>query len=293
MLSVRSLTRVFGSTTALDDVGFDVRPGRITGFVGANGAGKTTAMRIVMGVLAPTSGEVLWHGEPVTKEQRRSFGYMPEERGLYPKLRVRDQLVFFARLHGAEPGEARRRTDELLEQLDVQHPEGPLEALSLGNQQRVQIAAALVHRPSALVLDEPFSGLDPVSVESLMSLLREQVSRDVPLLFSSHQLELVDRLCDDLVVLADGRVAAAGTVEELRERGPSRYRVVLDGDPDPKLLRELSGPAVLEATGSTALLQLDDADAPGLLATLVQRAPVREFARVRPTLSEIFKEVVR
>jgi ABC-2 type transport system ATP-binding protein len=223
VLSVRALSRRFGDTLALDDVTFDVAPGRLTGFVGGNGAGKTTTMRIVMGVLAPTSGDVVWDGVPLSEQTRRSFGYMPEERGLYPRMKITDQLVFFAQLHGLASTDARTRAGELLERLGLAERSGDvLQTLSLGNQQRVQIAAALIHRPTALVLDEPFSGLDPMAVDSMTSLLKE-VEATVPVLFSSHQLDLVERVCDDLVILDQGRIAAAGSPDELRLRGPNRW----------------------------------------------------------------------
>ena len=302
MLSVRSLTRSYGDRRVLDDVSFDVEPGRLTGFVGANGAGKTTTMRIMMGVLAPDSGEVRWNGEPVREDTRRSFGYMPEERGLYPKMKLLDQLVFFARLHGLSRDDASARAAELLDHLGLGDRSGDvLETLSLGNQQRVQISAALVHRPSALVLDEPFSGLDPLAVESMVDLLRKEASDRVPLLFSSHQLELVERICDDLVILSDGAVVAAGSASALRDRGPARLRVVFAEGTDAGLVREVQGVVVTDVDGSTALLELDS---PGdgtqrekaeaeLLAALVTRAPVREFGRVVRPLSEIFREVIR
>nr|WP_316043821.1 ATP-binding cassette domain-containing protein [Nocardioides sp. S-1144] len=223
MLEARSLSRVYGSTTVVDDVSFTVTPGRVTGFVGANGAGKTTTMRMLMGVLGTSGGEVLWNGAPITAEARRTFGYMPEERGLYPRMKLHEQLVFFARLHGLGADDAAARATSLLGHFGLEERrDDVLDDLSLGNQQRVQIAAALVHRPSALVLDEPFSGLDPTAVDSMIELLRAEAGQ-LPLLFSSHQLDLVERLCDDVVVLARGRVVASGTVEDLRARGADRY----------------------------------------------------------------------
>lgn len=206
MIDVQNLTRTYGDTTVVDDVSFSVQPGRTTGFVGANGAGKTTTMRMIMGVLAPSAGTVLWNGDPITAEVRRSFGYMPEERGLYPRAPIAEQLVYFARLHGLSRAQASARTEELLSHFSlVDRADDILDALSLGNQQRVQIAAALVHEPRALVLDEPFSGLDPVAVDSMVDLLTREAA-GLPLLFSSHQLDLVERLCDDLVILSAGRV---------------------------------------------------------------------------------------
>jgi len=290
MLQTRNLTRAFGGRTVVDSVDIDVRPGRVTGFVGANGAGKTTTMRMILGVLSPTSGEVLWDGEPMTSAVRRRIGYMPEERGLYPRMPVIDQLVFLARLYGASAQQGRERAEELLGHFDLADRQSDLlDSLSLGNQQRLQIAAALIHRPDALVLDEPFSGLDPVAVDQMTDLLRREAG-DKPLLFSSHQLDLVERLCDDLVILSAGRVVAAGTVEALRSRGPERFRVVLD-EPDAAWLRDVRGIDVLDVDGSTALLDLDGAIASDLLATITARSKVTEFARVQQPLSDIYREV--
>ena len=292
MLTVSGLTRRFGETLALDDVRFEVAPGRLTGFVGANGAGKTTTMRIILGVLAPHAGEVRWNGTPLTRATRRSFGYMPEERGLYPKMKIRDQLVFFGKLHGLDPDAAAERVDKLLDRLGLAERAGDmLETLSLGNQQRVQIAAALVHEPVALVLDEPFSGLDPFAVDAMADLLREEVGSHVPVLFSSHQLELVERLCDDLVVLSHGKVVAAGAVDELRGNGrrTTVYRVVLDSDAG--WLRDVPGLTVKDVDGCSAQIDVGE---PGreqeLLRAALERGPVRELTPVRPALSDVFRE---
>jgi len=232
-IEVCELVRDFGDRRVLHEVSFSVRPGRVTGFVGANGAGKTTTTRIVMGVLSATAGAVRLDGQPVTVEQRRAFGYLPEERGLYPKMRVGEQLRYFARLHGVDRSAAAARTSALLERLELApRVDDVLETLSLGNQQRAQIAAALVHDPTALILDEPFSGLDPLAVDVLAELLRERVEGGVPLLFSSHQLELVERLCDDLVILNHGRVVAAASVDELRRSGGDAYELHVQSGSD-------------------------------------------------------------
>lgn len=292
MLRIQNLTRRFGDLTAVDDVSFSVDPGRVTGFVGANGAGKTTTMRMILGVLAPSDGEVLWNDAPMTVEQRSRIGYMPEERGLYPRMKLLDQLVFLGRLYGMTEDDARERSGELLEHFDLgERRDDLLDELSLGNQQRVQIAAALLHRPDALVLDEPFSGLDPVAVDQMVSLLAREAG-EVPLLFSSHQLDLVERLCDDLVILAAGRVVAAGSVAELRGAGAARVRVTLDGD-DAGWLRDLRGISVLELDGPTALVELDGLAQPDLLKTVVDRSRVTEFASVVQPLSEIYREAIR
>ncbi len=292
MLETHALTRSYGDTVVVDHIDMQVRPGRITGFVGANGAGKTTTMRMLMGVLAPSSGSVLWNGEPVGAADRRRFGYMPEERGLYPRMKVLEQLIYFGRLHGVSTSDARERATKLLHHFGLaERTDDLLDTLSLGNQQRVQIAAALVHRPTALVLDEPFSGLDPLAVDSMVDLLRDEAA-DLPLLFSSHQLELVERLCDDLVILAEGRVVAAGPVDELSRRGAERYRVELDGE-DAAWLRDVRGVNVVDVDGSVALLDLDGLDAADLARTVVSRSPVIELSRARQPLSDIFREAIR
>jgi ABC-2 type transport system ATP-binding protein len=294
MLSVHDLTRVYDTTTVLDGVSFDVRPGRMTGFVGANGAGKTTTMRIIVGVLAATRGTVTWDGAPIGTEQRRRIGYMPEERGLYPKMKVLDQLVFFGRLHGMAPDAAAARAHDLLGRLGLDERAGDvLETLSLGNQQRVQIAAALVHSPDALVMDEPFSGLDPLAVDSMVSLLRDEVSPQMPVLFSSHQLELVENLCDDLVILSRGRLVASGSVDDLRGRHAVRYRVVLAGDADAGALRDVPQLAVLDAQGPEALVEILDGPPEKALEIIQGTAQVAEFARVVRPLAQIYREAVR
>ena len=209
MLEVRALTHRFGDRLVLDDVGFDVGAGEIVGLVGRNGAGKTTTMRALLGVIEPDAGTVRWKREPVGLAQRRRFGYLPEERGLYPKMAVGEQLAFLAELKGATGPQAREAAGSWLARLGLsERASDPAERLSLGNQQRVQLAAALVHAPELLVLDEPFSGLDPPAVDELSEILREQAAGGVALIVSSHQLDLVERICDRVVILSGGRVVA-------------------------------------------------------------------------------------
>jgi ABC-2 type transport system ATP-binding protein len=216
-LELRDLSKRYGDVVALDGITFSVEQGQMFGFVGPNGAGKTTTMRIVLGVLAADAGTVRWRGEPIGAEQRRRIGYMPEERGLYPKMRVRDHLSYMAELHGYGEAEALASAEHWLERLGIaERADDPVEALSLGNQQRVQLAVALVHAPDLLILDEPFSGLDPDGVDALSDALLEEIrTRGVPVVFSSHQLELVERLCDSVAIIADGRIATSGRVAEL------------------------------------------------------------------------------
>jgi len=302
MLTVRSVSRSYGDRRVLDDVSFDVRPGRMTGFVGANGAGKTTAMRIILGVLAAHGGEVRWNGAPVTPSTRMRFGYMPEERGLYPKMKVADQIVYLGRLHGLDAARARRNTDELLGRLGLTERAGePVENLSLGNQQRAQIAAALVADPELLILDEPFSGLDPLAVETVLGVLRDRAADGTPVLFSSHQLDVVERLCDDVVIIAEGAIAAAGEREELRSRfAARRFELVVDADTG--WVRDVPGVRIVDLDGPRAVFELVDDDSGRLdpadereqeiLQAAVAKGPVRVFRPVLPSLAEIFREVV-
>jgi len=294
VLELIGLSRRFGHVVALDDVSFEVAPGQIVGFVGPNGAGKTTAMRIVLGVLTPDAGRVRWRGRSVDAAARRRFGYLPEERGLYPKMRVMDQLVYFGRLHGLEPGEARRQADRTAQLLGVaDRGRDRAEALSLGNQQRVQLAAALVHRPELLVLDEPFSGLDPVGVDVLSSVLREQASEGVPVVFSSHQLELVERLCESVVLIHRGRVVAAGRIPDLRAADARRLvRVEVAGAPR-AWWAELHGVRVAEPLPEGAILELVDRTSEEEVLDAARRAgEVRHFSVIQPSLTEIFRRAV-
>jgi ABC-2 type transport system ATP-binding protein len=294
MLEVDGLTKRYGTTLALSDLTFSVRPGEVYGFVGANGAGKTTAMRIMLGVLATDSGVVRWQGKPVTFETRRRFGYMPEERGLYPKMRVTEHLVYLARLHGLDQGTATRSADALTERLGVaERRNDAIEKLSLGNQQRVQLAAALVHDPEVLVLDEPFSGLDPVGVDALAGVLLERARRGVPVVFSSHQLDLVERLCDSVGIINAGRMVATGTVEDLRAQEGRRQLLVIVRDAPAGWADGLPGVTVVsERRGELVLELADGADDQKVLAAASRAGRVEHFSWRQPTLTELFREAV-
>ncbi|MCL2467760.1 MAG: ATP-binding cassette domain-containing protein [Micrococcales bacterium] len=291
MITLEGVTKRYGDLLALDEATFTVQPGRLTGFVGANGAGKTTAMRILMGVLRADAGQVLLDGQVLDAATRRRFGYMPEERGLYPKMRVAEQLAYLATLHGFDRASADARVHALLEHLDLaERARDPVESLSLGNQQRAQVAAALVHDPSVLVLDEPFSGLDPIAVDMVAQVLTEHAARGVPVLFSSHQLDLVERLCDDLVIIAGGTIRACGAREELRERhGASRYALVAAST---GWLHDEPGVEVVETDDDRSVFAADADTAQHVLRTAVERGPVHQFGPVVPSLAEIFREVM-
>ena len=293
MLELRGLKRRYGDIVALDDVSFTVREGEMFGFIGPNGAGKTTAMRIILGVLEADAGEVLWRGHPMDDEARRRVGYMPEERGLYPKMRVRDQLEYFARLHGLSPHDAQEATTYWTERLGVAERAGDrVEALSLGNQQRVQLAAALVHGPELLVLDEPFSGLDPVGVDALAEVLAGRAADGIPVIFSSHQLELVERLCEAVAIINHGRLVAAGTVEELRSAGGERRYQVEVADAGTDWVDGLEGVTVLEKQDGRVVVAVEG-DEQRVLDAARAAGRVTLFSAVQPSLAQLFRQAVQ
>lgn len=297
MLELRQVTRRYGDVVALDGVSFRVEQGRMQGLVGRNGAGKTTAMRIVLGLTEPDGGEVLLKGSAIDDAARRRIGYMPEERGLYPKMRVTDQLGFFGRLSGMAPADASAAAARWVERLGVADRAGDrVDELSLGNQQRVQLAAALVHGPDLLVLDEPFSGLDPVGVDVLSGVLQEEVARGAAVVFSSHQLELVEKLCHAVTILDRGRVVADGPIGELRRRrGGRRLEVVVRGAPAGWVAAAgLPGVTEVGSDGDQVVLQLaDGADSHAVLDAARAAGRVEAFTPRTPTLTELFREVVQ
>ena len=298
-LELCGLSKRYGRVVALDGLSFEVSKGQMFGFVGPNGAGKTTAMRIILGVLEPDEGEVLWRGEPADAAVRRRFGYMPEERGLYPKMRVGEQLSYFARLHGFSKGDANEASDRWMKRLGIHGRAGDkVEELSLGNQQRVQLAAALVHDPGLLVLDEPFSGLDPVGVDTLSEVLLEQVGAGVPVIFSSHQLELVERLCEAVAIVRDGRLVAGGTVEELQSnRGNRLLRIRVErgesgGRMDADWADGLEGAERVGNEDGVLLSLAEDTDEQKVLDAARAAGKVTHFGFEKRTLTKLFREVM-
>jgi ABC-2 type transport system ATP-binding protein len=294
VLELDNLFRRFGDTVALDGLTLTVPEGEVVGFVGPNGAGKTTAMRIALAVLQADSGEVRWRGAPVTRAAQRRFGYMPEERGLYPKMRVDWHLRYLATLHGRSDPDAVGAARRWIARLGLdENAERPVEELSLGNQQRVQLAAALVHDPDVLILDEPFSGLDPTGTDVMSEVLFERARDGVAAVFSSHQLELVERLCDRVAIVNEGRIVAAGTVEELRsERSRRLVRVDVEGVAD-RWYGDLTGFEVVARDRNGVVFEVADASDDQLLLEAARRAGrVRRFAPAEPSLAQLFREVV-
>jgi ABC-2 type transport system ATP-binding protein len=293
VLEIDRVSKRYGALEALHDLSFDVRPGEIFGFVGANGAGKTTTMRVVLGVLEADSGSVIWDGSPITFAARRRIGYIPEDRGLYPKMSVITQLVYFAQLHGLNRKAARVASAALLERLGLaDRAKSQLQSLSHGNQQRVQLAAALVFSPELLVLDEPFAGLDPVAVDSMTEILRSEADAGNPVVLSSHQLDIVERICDRVGIINHGQMVATGTVDELTERGPVRFWVDVPGAAA-GWYDGVPGVTLVEQDGSRWLLQLaDGAGEQAVLRTALAIGPVHEFRRDRLALTQLFRDVM-
>ncbi|BDZ42725.1 ABC transporter ATP-binding protein [Paraoerskovia sediminicola] len=310
VLELDDLSKSYGAVRALRSTSFQVRAGEIFGFVGSNGAGKTTTMRITLGVLTPDTGEVRWAGRPIDHATRSRIGYMPEERGLYPKMKVGEQLTYLARLHGLGAAQARSSMERWTETLGVDgRRDDEVQKLSLGNQQRVQLAAALVHEPDILVLDEPFSGLDPVAVDVMSGVLRDRARAGVPVIFSSHQLELVEAISDRVGIIKDGSMVAVGGIDELRQVGAPRWAVTTAvttpvttaGDDDTAWVSDLPGvravgsEQVRRAGGAATRVEFEtthEGSEQAVLARATSRGRVEHFGRVTPTLTELYRDVV-
>lgn len=289
-LHIDHLNKSYGDKHVLKDMTFSVHPGELYGFVGSNGAGKSTTMRIALGVLASDTGEVRLGEKQMDDTLRRKIGYMPEERGLYAKEKLADQLAFFGRLHGMDKAASKKNAESLLERLGLaERMNDKLDELSLGNQQRVQLAASLIHDPELLILDEPFSGLDPVAVNVMSEMLRERANEGVPVIFSSHQLDLVQRLCDRVGIIVNGSMRTEGTVDELRTRGPIHFEVLT---PTRGWLPEWA--RLVSETPDSVLVEVDSAERDQeLLQAALTAGPVHGFGRKVPDLTELFREVVQ
>jgi ABC-2 type transport system ATP-binding protein len=301
VLEVDGLVRTYGPIRALDGMTFAVEPGTVTGFLGPNGSGKTTTMRAIFGLTALDAGEVRWDGRRVDRRARARFGYLPEERGLYPTMKVLDQLRYLGRLRGLSGDDATIEAERWLGDLGLlERRADNLEDLSLGNQQRVQLIGALIHRPDVLILDEPFSGLDPVAVDALSKVLIAEARRGATVLFSSHQLDLVEDLCERAVVVDHGRVVAAGTIDSLTAGTDPVLEVAVPADPDGHWADAITDDTarVTRISGGRVRIAL----APGSGSPADRAAPVLDAARAagpighfafeRRSLAEVFLDTV-
>jgi ABC-2 type transport system ATP-binding protein len=294
MLELKNLHKRYGEVRALDGASLWVAPGRMLGFLGPNGAGKTTAMRSVFGLVQLDGGEVSWNGRPIGPSERLRFGYMPEQRGLYPRMKVGEQLVYFAELHGMSRSEGQASVALWLASLGLSDRSGDrLEQLSHGNQQRVQLAAALVHDPEVLILDEPFSGLDPVAVETLAASLEAEAAKGKAVIFSSHQLDLVEDLCEDVVIINAGRNVMQGSVADLKEDSPHRRLEIDVVGGSGAWVPDVAEIEAIETEGSLVrLLVRKEVDLEALLSAAQAAGPIRHFSFEAPSLSEMFLQAV-
>jgi ABC-2 type transport system ATP-binding protein len=290
-LEIDHVTKRFGATVALDGLAFDVAQGEVFGFLGANGAGKTTTMRICLGIVRADAGEIRWDGRPVGQLPRRTWGYLPEERGLYPRMNVLDQLVYYGSLYGDAPERAKREALAWLARFRIpEYADRRAEELSKGNQQKVQFIAAVLHAPDVLLMDEPFTGLDPVNL-----VLMELRDRGRTLIFSTHQMETAEAMCESVAIVDHGRLVAGGRVRDLkRASGRRSLRLAVDGDMAPTWLAELPGVDGLRAVAGGSELELSPGADPAavLTAVLARGRSVTRFEVVEPSLEALFIEHV-
>jgi ABC-2 type transport system ATP-binding protein len=296
MLEVEHIRKDFGKVTAVRDVSFSIPDGLTFGLIGPNGAGKTTTMRMILGILVADSGQVRWNGTRVDGAMRRRFGYLPEERGLYGRMHVREEIEYFGRLHGLPERDVRRRANEWIERLDLNvYAERPCGELSKGNQQKVQIACASVHSPELLVLDEPFSGLDPVNAEILASVLRSMKAEGTALVLSSHQMFQLEQLCGAYCIVIGGESRLSGTLAELRRSIPTRVVRVAPPSAAVRAVLDAIPGARHHVAGDEGTLDYEvpaGTDIPGLLQRLVAADSITRFEAVEPSLRDVYLEAV-
>jgi len=296
MLNVDRVRKDFGNVHAVRGISFAASNGVTFGLLGPNGAGKTTTMRMIVGILMPDAGSIALNGKQVDGTMRRRFGYLPEERGLYGRMKVRDQISYFGRLHGLTKSTIARRTDWWLERLGITEYQNRLcGELSKGNQQKVQVACAAVHEPELLVLDEPFTGLDPVNADMLLGILNELRAKGTTLILSSHQMWQLEHLCTTFCIIASGENRAAGTLATLRAEWPTRMLRVAPGTVAVrKILDQISGARYISSNGDTLDYQVPArAPFPEILRTLVNTDAIMRFELVEPSLQDIYLRAIR
>jgi ABC-2 type transport system ATP-binding protein len=296
-LEIDHVTKRYGATLALDDLTFEVRRGEVFGFLGANGAGKTTTMRICLGIVAADAGEIRWAGAPVASIPRRTWGYLPEERGLYPRMGVLDQLVYFASLYGQDPTAARREALAWLDRFQIPDFAGKrAEELSKGNQQKVQFIAAILHRPDVLLMDEPFTGLDPINLVILREAFTELRDEGRTLIFSTHQLEAAEALCESVAIVDRGRLVAGGRLRDLKRASGRRWiRIAVEGEqPAPGWLDELAGIDLVRRDAAGAELELRPGAQPAVILrdVIARGGAISHFEVIDPSLEALFIELV-
>ncbi len=295
-LLVEHVNKWFAQNHVIKDLSMEVREGSIFGFLGPNGAGKTTTMRMILDIIRPDSGRITWNGKDVREVPRRNWGYLPEERGLYPKVEVEDQLVFLARLNGLSKSAAREQLDEWLERFQItEYRKMKVEELSKGNQQKIQFLATILHDPLILIMDEPFSALDPINANLLKEALLEMHRRGKTMIFSTHQLEQVEELCEDVLIIDKGQTIIQGSVREVkRQHGRNVARLKLDNDPEALWLDTLEGVQVTKRRQDYIEMQIRANLNPNLIveAALQHGGMISRFELTEPSLTDIFIEHV-
>lgn len=296
LLELQNITKSFSGKKVLTGINMRAESGKALGLLGRNGAGKTTSIRIIIGLFAADSGQVLLDGKPINRREV-SMGYLAEERGMYPKIKIGEQMEYFGRLRGMEPFAAKAAAEKWLKRLDMEDTYGKkLDTLSKGNQQKIQLATTLLHDPKIIILDEPFSGLDPVNAQLLKEVVNEQAAAGKILLFSSHQMAQVEEFCNDIAMINQGEIVLSGSLKEIK-RGYDRTSILVqgtDGAPLLPLLQELALPMVqhAEVKGDAVIVKVHaPGDKDALLQALVSAgASLERFQVLEPTLEEIFVE---
>ncbi len=295
-LMLTGVSKSFGSFQAIKDLSMEVREGALFGFLGANGAGKTTTMRMILDLFRPDTGQITWNGKDVREVPRRNWGYLPEERGLYPKMRVDEQLLFLARLNGLSKQAAEKELDEWLERFQISaNRQKKIEELSKGNQQKVQFLATILHDPTILVMDEPFSGLDPVNASVLKEAFLEMHRRGKTIIFSTHQLEQAEELCQDIVIINKGQSVVQGSMREVkRQQGRQVVRLKLENDSEASWLEQLAGVQVTKRREDYIEMHVQANLNPNVIveAALHHGGIISRFELTEPSLTEIFIEKV-
>lgn len=292
MIQLQSISKYFEEVTAVDHVSFSIEKGDIYGLLGPNGAGKTTAIRMLMGILEPDGGEIIWNGHSISREDRVNFGYLPEERGLYQKQKLKETLQYFGRLRGRSGKELSSEIDMWLERFDFSDSAGrKIEELSKGNQQKVQFILALLHKPDFIILDEPFTGLDPINQVLLKDIIQEKRGEGVTFIFSTHQMEQVERLCTNICLIDKGKILIEGSLSAVKEKHrKNAVTVKYEGDLNTDGLERFIPEYQLENGELTGVLKTPTNE---FLEWLNQHVEIISFAQSTPTLEQIFIEEVR
>lgn len=289
LLELKSIDKSFGEKSVLKGVSFRAEGGKAFGLLGRNGAGKTTTIRILMNVFPADGGDVLLDGKPIDYK-RIGMGYLPEERGLYPKKVIIDQLTYFAELKGMRTADARRAVDFWLDRLGMrEYREKRLDTLSKGNQQKIQLITALAHDPEIIILDEPFSGLDPVNAMLLKEVVKEEIAKGKILLFSSHQMNYIEEFCDSIAIMSAGRVAISGDLREIK-RNYVRDRLVVTTEMSQAIMEDFGDACTVMENGSLLIRLASPKEKQAVMAALVARYDIDEVKVFEPSLNDIFVE---